>query len=91
MTTELGYDVPLNDWWSFHRDRILSVLFQMRQQGVPAPGFQTSMIGGVTGLPEPQALELATGMVTQGFLSRDGLVYRLTPAGVDWVMRSPRR
>ena len=30
MTTELGYSVPLNDWLSFHRVRILSVLHQMQ-------------------------------------------------------------
>src|SRR3979409_2725546 len=42
MTTELGREVPLNDWLSFHRDRILSLLFQMRQPGDPSPGFQVS-------------------------------------------------
>ncbi len=93
MTTELGREVPLNDWLSFHRDRILSVLFQMRQQGVSSPGFQVSMIAGVTGLSEQQARQLADQLVIEGFLLKgdgdgDG-VYRLTDAGMRWVLESP--
>jgi len=91
MTTELGREVPLNDWLSFHRDRILSVLFQMRQQGAPSPGFQVSMIAGVTGLSEQQARQLADQLVIEGFLLKDDGVYRFTDAGMRWVLESPAR
>jgi DNA-binding IclR family transcriptional regulator len=90
MTTELGREVPLSDWLSFHRDRILSVLVQMRQQGgVPNPGLQASMIAGVTGLPEPQAQVLAKSLVAAQLLLDDGGVYRLTEQGLRWVLDSP--
>lgn len=92
MTTELGREVQLTDWLSFHRDRILSVLFQMRQQGEPRPGFQVSMIAGITGLPEPQARELARSLTAERLLEEeDGGVYRLTEQGFRWVVESPVR
>lgn len=91
MTTELGRKVPLDDWVSFHRDRILSVLFQMRQQGVPSPGFQLSMISGVTGLSEQQARQLAAQLLIEGFVVNEAGVYRLTDAGTRWVLASPTR
>ncbi len=91
MTTELGREVPLNDWLSFHRDRILSVLFQMRQQGVPSPGFQLSMIAGVTGLAEQQARQLAAQLLIDGVVENDHSVYRLTDVGMRWVLESPAR
>jgi hypothetical protein len=91
MTTQLGREVSLNDWLSFHRDRILSVLFQMRQQGVPRPGFQVSMIAGVTGLAEPQARELAESLAQAQLLVKDGGVYHLSEQGVRWVLESPMR
>jgi hypothetical protein len=47
MTTELGREVALEDWHGFHRDRLLSVMYQMHTMGVPYPFFQLSMIEGV--------------------------------------------
>lgn len=91
MTTELGREVQLNDWLSFHRDRILSVLFQMRQQGDPSPGFQVATIAHVTGLSEPQARQLADQLVVEGFLLKAPGVYRITDAGMRWVLESPAR
>ena len=91
MTTQLGREVPLHDWLSFHRDRILSVLFQMRQQGVPRPGFGVSMIAGVTGLAERQARELAESLAQAQLLVKEGGVYFHAEQGVQWVMASPMR
>lgn len=90
-TTELGREVPLNDWLSFHRDRVLSVLFQMRQQGSPEPGFQVSRIASVTGLSEQLARQLADRLVIGGLLLKDHDVYRLTDTGMRWVLESPAR
>jgi len=89
VTTQLGWEVPLNDWLSFHRDRILSVLFQMRQQGVPRPGFPVSTIAEVTGLAEPQARALAASLAQAQLLTKDGGVYHLTEQGARWVLESP--
>lgn len=89
MTTELGREVVLNDWLGFHRDRVLSVLYQMRQQGVPRPGLQLSAIASVTGLPRGDAAVLVDQMVKDGFLDRDGPVLRMTEKGSQWVRESP--
>lgn len=91
MTTELGREVPLEDWLGFHRDRLLSVLFQMYSMGVPYPAVQLSMIEGVTGLPTAHANSLAQMLVREGRLSRDGDAFRLTEAGAQWVRESPGR
>ena len=89
MSTELGREVPLEDWIGFHRDRLLSVLYQMKEMGVPNPGFEVSKIEGVTGLPHGHADQLARLLLSQGFLARDGNMYRLTENGVRWVLESP--
>ncbi len=89
MTTELGREVPLSDWVSFHRDRLLSVLFQLYQQGHPSPGFQISMIAAVTGLEEADADVLAQRLVEDGQLVKDGDVYKLAREGMEWVRASP--
>jgi DNA-binding IclR family transcriptional regulator len=91
MTTDLGREVPLEDWIGFHRDRLLSVMAQMRGMGVPFPAFQLSMIEGVTGLPTPHANNLAQTLVREGLLARDANTFRLTDAGVRWVLESPSR
>jgi hypothetical protein len=91
MSTELGRDLPLEDWIGFHRDRLLSVLYQMKEMGVPDPGFDASMIEGVTGLPRAHADQLAQQLLDQGLLARDGHTYRLTETGARWVLESPGR
>lgn len=91
MSTELGREVPLEDWLAFHRDRLLSVLYQMKEMGVPSPGFEGSMIEGITGLPQGYADQLARQLLDQGFLERDGNTYRLTENGARWVLESPGR
>jgi DNA-binding IclR family transcriptional regulator len=91
MATELGREVPLSDWLSFHRDRLLSVLAQMRRQGIPNPGFRASAISGVTGLPEVKAAELARALVENQWLVDDHGTYRLTDQGFRWVQESPER
>jgi DNA-binding IclR family transcriptional regulator len=58
---------------------------------VPRPGFQVSIIAGVTGLPEPQARELAVSLAQAGLLVNERGVYRLTEQGVRWVLESPSR
>jgi DNA-binding IclR family transcriptional regulator len=91
MTTELGREVPMEDWIGFHRDRLLSVLVQMRAMGVPYPAASLSMIEGVTGLPVAHANNLAQMLVREGRLSREGNMFRLTEAGAQWVLESPGR
>jgi DNA-binding IclR family transcriptional regulator len=91
MTTELGREVPLEDWLGFHRDRLLSVLVQMHTMGVPYPVVQLSMIEGLTGLPTAHANSLAQMLVREGRLTRDGNAFRLTEAGSQWVHESPAR
>ena len=91
MSTELGREVPLEDWIGFHRDRLLSVLYQMKEMGVVDPGFEVSMIEGVTGLPSGYVDQLARLLQSQGFLRRDGQMYRLTENGDRWVLESPGR
>ena len=88
MSTELGRQVQLEDWIGFHRDRLLSVLYQMKELGVPNPGFEVSEIEGVTGLPRGHADQLARLLLSQGVLERDGNMYRLTENGVRWVLES---
>lgn len=91
MATELGREVPLSDWLSFHRDRLLSVLAQMRRQGIPSPGFRAADISGVTGLPEAKAAELARTLVQNQWLADDHGIYRLTEQGFRWVQESPEQ
>ena len=91
MSTDLGREVALNDWLGFHRDRLLSTLFQLQEQGHPTPGFQVSMIGGITGLRDQEALQLAHALVEEGLLVKDGEVFRPTPSGLQWVRDSPAR
>jgi len=66
MSTELGRQVSLEDWIGFHRDRLLSVLYQMKELGVSNPGFEVSMIEGVTGLPRARAEELTRLLLSEG-------------------------
>ncbi len=89
MTTALGGEVPLDDWLNFHRDRLLSVLFQLYQQGQPSPGFQLSMTAGVTGLEEADPEVLAENLVEDGQLVKKGDVYKLAREGMEWVRASP--
>jgi DNA-binding IclR family transcriptional regulator len=91
MSTDLGREVPLEDWVGFHRDRLLSVMVQMRAMGVPYPTFQLSMIEGVTGLPTSHANNLAQTLTREGLLERDANAFRLTDAGIRWVLESPGR
>jgi predicted transcriptional regulator len=88
-STELGRRVSLEDWIGFHRDRLLSVLYQIQEMGEPRPGFELSMISGVTGLPRDLAAQLVTVLVDEGHLLRDGERYRLTESGTRWVRESP--
>lgn len=88
-TTELGREVQLDDWFGFHRDRLLAALYQLCRQGHPKPGFRLSMIAAVTGLEEGDARELVNRLVADDQLVEDGGVYRLTPEGQEWVRASP--
>jgi hypothetical protein len=91
VTTDLGREVAYDDWRGFHRDRILSALYQMRMLGHPAAAFEVSMITGITGLPQSQAAQLANLLLSQGFLERDGNAYRLSDSGARWVIESPQQ
>lgn len=90
-TTELGREVQLEDWIGFHRDRLLSMMVQMRTMSTPYPAFQLSTIERITGLPSPHASNLAQTLTREGLLARDANAFRLTDAGVLWVLQSPGR
>jgi len=60
----------------------------MKEVGVPNPGFEVSMIEGVTGLPREHVDQLARLLLSQGLLARDGNMYHLTDNGVRWVLES---
>ncbi|HEX4452459.1 MAG TPA: hypothetical protein VH143_16395 [Kofleriaceae bacterium] len=88
VVTDLGREVAAEDWREFHKDRLLSVLVQMRDLGVPAPRVEPSMIEGVTGLPRAHADGLAKYLASQGLLKGvGGPSYEVTDAGIQWVRR----
>lgn len=92
VTTDLGREVAVEDWMAFHQDRLLSMLVQMRDLGVPTPRVETTMIEGVTGLPRAHAHALGRYLAAGGLLRRvGGPGYELTPEGIEWVRRSSRR
>lgn len=88
--SDLGRDVPVEDWTAFHRDRFLKCLVQMKDLGVRQPSLSQKEIEGITGLQPAYAAKLGTILRKLGFLSytkKDG--YQLTEKGELFVRDSP--
>ncbi len=87
--TVLGRRVLLDDWRSFHRDRLLDALYQMRELG---RGLSLDQIANVTGLRRELVDDLVQSMTSNPPLIRldvPGDVWRITDRGVRWVEESP--
>ena len=87
--TVLGRRVLIDDWRSFHRDRLLDALYQMRELG---RGLSLDQIANVTGLRRELADSLVHSMTSDPPLIRHdvpGAVWRITERGVRWVEESP--
>lgn len=94
-STELGRRVLIDDWMSIHRDRLLSVLYQMRDLGGDANGLTLQEVRDVSGLEIARVHDLIAVMrgspplVSVNLVGGPPLV-TMTPRGVRWVEESPR-
>jgi len=95
--TELGRRVRLDDWRGFHRDRLLKVLYQLRELCEDGGGLTTEQISGVTGLDLVLVGELIESMTSQLRAGSELIeveaarnVWRIAPRGVRWAEESPK-
>ena len=94
--TVLGRRIRIGDWRSFHRDRILHVLYQMRDTSAEAPTLTWEQIRSITGLDKHLDISsLVREMVTMKpkllmFTSNQQQEVTITQRGVRWVEESPR-
>jgi len=89
--TVLGRRVLIDDWRSFHRDRLLDALYQMRELGESC-GLTLDQISSITGLRRELADSLAHSMTSDPPLVRLDAQYdiwMITDRGVRWVEESP--
>jgi len=90
--TVLGRRVRIDDWRSFHRDRLLAVLYSMRDSQAEEPELTFDQIASVTGLPRKDVPSLVTGMTRDkpkvARLTTNATV-ALTERGIRWVEESP--
>ncbi len=87
--TVLGRRVLLDDWRSFHRDRLLAALYRMRELGT---GLSLDQIANVTGRRRALVDDLVQSVTSNPPLIRldvPGDVWRITDRGVRWVEESP--
>ncbi len=91
--TVLGRRVLIDDWRSFHRDRLLDALYQMRELGGESFGLSLDQIANVTGLRRELVCDLVQSMTSDPPMIRldvPGDIVRITDRGVRWVEESPR-
>ncbi len=89
-STVLGRRVLIDDWRSFHRDRLLDTLYQMLERGGESWGLSLDQIANVTGLSRELVDDLVQSMTSdQPLIRLDGEVWRITSRGVRWVEESP--
>jgi hypothetical protein len=93
--TELGRRIKINDWLSFHRDRLLNVLYSMRDLGDES-GLTSDQVRSVTGLGVSQHVDdlLQFMMEENGPKLIEVTIYGtviITERGVRWVDESPNR
>jgi len=92
-STELGRRVIMDDWIGFHRDRLLCVLYDMRESGRDFNGLTSQQICNVTGLDQDHVAQLIHTMsalpgLIQFDMSLD--MWLITSRGVRWVEESPK-
>ncbi len=90
--TVLGRRVLLDDWRSFHRDRLLDALYQIRELGGEPWGLSLDQIANVTGLGRELVDDLVQSMTSNPPLIRLDAQYDIwliTERGVRWVEESP--
>lgn len=88
-STVLGRRVLLDDWIGFHRDRLLSTLYDMRDAGGDENGLSTQQICDVSGLDRTRTNELLRLLNPK--LVRLNIENKvvITERGVRWVEESP--
>jgi hypothetical protein len=92
QTTALGRRVPIDDWLGFHRDRLLGVLYQMRDAGGDHNGLTLQQVSDITGLKLKDALELVQRMKPRFLCASKTnmpVTVMLTKRGVRWVEERP--
>lgn len=93
MATELGRKVKIEDWISFHRDRLLHVLYTLRDAGQD-DGLTVEQIRDVTGLSgASQVWDLLVTMKEQNLVEASSVnnTTVITERGIRWVEESPRQ
>lgn len=91
--TELGRKVKIDDWIGFHRDRLLSVLYTMRDAGND-DGLTIEQIRGVTGLSSSQNVwDLVVKMKSLNLVETSSInnTTVITERGIRWVEESPKQ
>jgi hypothetical protein len=91
--TQLGRKIKIEDWISFHRDRLLSILYSMRDLGND-DGLTIEQIRDVTGLPSSNEVwELITKMKSDELVEASSIdnTTVITERGIRWVEESPRQ
>lgn len=79
---------------SFHRDRLLSLLYTMRDAGGDDNGITLAQVSGCTGLDADHTFELVQWMRLTKPKLIDTNIHNaivLTPRGIRWVEESPKR
>jgi hypothetical protein len=90
--TPLGRRVKLEDWQSFHRDRLLALLYTLRDAG-DENGLTLDQIKSATGLDATAVALLVASMVTKPKLVESTInnTWIITSRGVRWVEESPKQ
>lgn len=92
-TTVLGRRVRLDDWQSFHRDRLLHALYQIGDLIEGTTGLTPEQISGITGLAPDNVTVLVQSMAKSPqtiHWETTRQVWRITPRGIRWVEESPQ-
>lgn len=91
VATQLGRRVAHDDWFSFHRDRLLEVLYQMRETKGDEARLAIGDVSGVTGLPPQEAVTLVSVLVDLEMLEfhSPSNTFGISDRGVRWVEESP--
>jgi hypothetical protein len=100
-STDLGRRVMIDDWYGWHRDRLLATLYAMRDTGGDGNGLKIDSIGSVTGLESERVRSLVFGMRSKpklielrydnGKQTGEPDIVCITARGVRWVEESPNQ
>jgi hypothetical protein len=94
VRTQLGRRVAHDDTFGFHRDRLLDVLYQMRETKGDEARLSSGEIASVTGLPAQEVSALVSVLISLDMLaphapSNTLNTFGISDRGVRWVEESP--